>query len=147
VQRDQKRLARRLSESGLTGSKTLNWLDGALLAATVRRQLPALIGGRFVNRAVNVLDIGQPGGGKTHLLPAPGRKLILQHFKRALFRPGFKLTELLAAKRDLGLENELKKLAPFAVLILDDIATRSKAARRWKCSSRCGPSAASGGAS
>jgi DNA replication protein DnaC len=93
-----------------------------LLPATVRRQLPALIEGGFVDRAVNVLAFGLPGRGKTHFLAALGRELILRHSKRVLFRPAFKLVgQLLAAKRDLRLENELKKLDRFDVLILDDI--------------------------
>ena len=122
VERGQKRVARLLSESGLPETKTLSSLDEGLLPATVRRQLPALIEGGFVDRAVNVLAFGLPGRGKTHFLAALGRELILRHSKRVLFRPAFKLVgQLLAAKRDLRLENELKKLDRFDVLILDDI--------------------------
>ena len=41
---------------------------------------------------------------------------------RVLFRPTFKLVgQLLAAKRDLRLESELKKLDRYQVVILDDI--------------------------
>ncbi len=122
VERGQKRVARLLSESGLPETKTLSSLDEALLPAKVRRQLPALIEGGFVDRAVNVLAFGLPGRGKTHFLAALGRELILRHSKRVLFRPAFKLVgQLLAARRDLRLEQELKKLDRFDVLILDDI--------------------------
>jgi hypothetical protein len=63
-----------------------------------------------------------PGRGKTHFLAALGRELILRHSKKVLFRPTFKpVAQLLAAKRDLRLEAELKKLNRFDVLILDDI--------------------------
>jgi DNA replication protein DnaC len=76
----------------------------------VRRQLSALIEGSFVERSVNVLAYGLPGRGKTHFLAALGRELILLHSKRVLFRPAFKLVgQLLAAKRDLRLEQELKQ--------------------------------------
>ena len=75
-----------------------------------------------MERSVNVLAFGLPGRGKTHFLAALGRELILRHSKRVLFRPAFKLVgQLLAAKRDLRLEKELKKLDRFDVLILDDI--------------------------
>jgi DNA replication protein DnaC len=122
VERAQKRTARLLSESGLPETKTLGTLDGALLPAKVRRQLPALMDGGFVDRGDNVLAFGLPGRGKTHFLAALGRELILRHSKRVLFRPAFKLVgQLLAAKRDLRLENELKKLDRYDVLILDDI--------------------------
>ena len=122
LERGQKRTARLLAESGLPETKTLSSLDEALLPAKVRRQLPALIEGSFVERSVNVLAFGLPGRGKTHFLAALGRELILRHSKRVLFRPAFKLVgQLLAAKRDLRLEQELKKLDRYDVLILDDI--------------------------
>jgi DNA replication protein DnaC len=122
VERAQKRTARLLVESGLPETKTLSTLDEALLPAKVRRQLPALIEGGFVDRAVNVLAFGLPGRGKTHFLAALGRELILRHSKKVLFRPTFKLVaQLLAAKRDMRLVSELKKLDRFDVLILDDI--------------------------
>ena len=122
VERGQKRTARLLAESGLPETKTLSSLDEALLPAKVRRQLPALIEGSFVERSINVLAFGLPGRGKTHFLAALGRELIVRHSKRVLFRPAFKLVgQLLAAKRDLRLEQELKKLDRYDVLILDDI--------------------------
>lgn len=122
VERAQKRTVRLLAESGLPEGKTLSSLDDALLPAKVRKQLSGLIDGGFVDRSVNVLAFGLPGRGKTHFLAALGRELILRHSKRVLFRPAFKLVgQLLAAKRDLRLEQELKKLDRFDVLILDDI--------------------------
>ena len=122
AERGERRTARLLAESGLPETKTLGTLDEKLLPAKVRRQLPALMDGGFVDRAVNVLAFGLPGRGKTHFLAALGRELILRHGKRVLFRPAFKLVgKLLAAKRDLRLEAELKKLDRYDVLILDDI--------------------------
>jgi DNA replication protein DnaC len=122
TERAQRRTTRLLGESGLPETKTLSSLDESLLPVKVRRQLPSLIEGGFVDRAVNVLAFGLPGRGKTHFLAALGRELILRHSKRVLFRPAFKLVgQLLAAKRDLRLEAELKKLDRYDVLILDDI--------------------------
>ena len=121
-ERAQRRTTRLLAESGLPETKTLSSLDESLLPVKVRRQLPSLIEGGFADRAVNVLAFGLPGRGKTHFLAALGRELILRHSKRVLFRPAFKLVgQLLAAKRDLRLEAELKKLDRYDVLILDDI--------------------------
>jgi DNA replication protein DnaC len=122
AERGQRRTARLLAESGLPETKTLSSLDESLLPVKVRRALPSLIEGGFADRAVNVLAFGLPGRGKTHFLAALGRELILRHSKRVLFRPAFKLVgQLLAAKRDLRLEAELKKLDRYEVLILDDI--------------------------
>jgi len=120
--REQRRIARLLKESGLPEGKTLGNLDEALLPARVRRQLPGLLDGGFAERATNVIAFGLPGRGKTHFLAAWGRELILRHQLRVLFRPTFKLVaRLLSAKRDLRLEAELKKLDRYEVVILDDI--------------------------
>jgi len=84
--------------------------------------LPALLDGSFVNRGENVLTFGLPGRGKSHFVGAIGRELILRHNKSVLFIPTFKLVEkLLNAKKELNLENALKRLDRFDVVILDDI--------------------------
>ena len=120
--REQRRIGRLLAESGLPEGKTLGNLDEALLPSKIRRQLPALLDGGFVSRSTNILAFGLPGRGKTHFLAALGRELILRQSMRVLFRPTFKLVgQLLAAKRDLRLEAELKKLDRYQVVILDDI--------------------------
>jgi DNA replication protein DnaC len=122
LERGERRTMRLLAESGLPEAKTLSSLDETQLPAKVRRQLPALIEGGFVERAVNVLAFGLPGRGKTHFLAALGRELILRHSQRVLFRPAFKLVgQLLVAKREHRLEAELKRLDRYEVLILDDI--------------------------
>jgi DNA replication protein DnaC len=122
AERAQRRTARLLAESGLPETKTLGTMEESLLPRKVRQQLPMLIEGAFVERGDNVLAFGLPGRGKTHFLAALGRELIVRHGKRVLFRPTFKLVgKLLAAKRDMRLEQELKKLDRFDVLILDDI--------------------------
>ncbi len=75
-----------------------------------------------MGRGENVLTFGLPGRGKSHYVGAIGRELILRHNKSVLFIPTFKLVEkLLVAKRELNIENALKKLDRFDVVILDDI--------------------------
>ncbi len=101
--------------------KTLGALDTSKLPAKVRRQLPALCEGGFIERAENVLAFGLPGRGKTHLLAAIGHELVHRGYA-VLFAPAYKLVQrLLIAKRDLGLERELRRLDAFDAVILDDI--------------------------
>ena len=75
-ERRQRRLQRRRKESGLPASKTLTTLQAARLPEPVRRQLPTLCEGHFVDTAQNVLAFGLPGRGKTHVLCAVGHALI-----------------------------------------------------------------------
>jgi DNA replication protein DnaC len=120
--RRERKVVRLLHESGLPDGKTLGNLDEKLLPPKIRRLLPTLLEGHFVERAENLLAFGLPGRGKTHFLAALGRELILRHRYPVLFIPTFRLVQkLLAAKKELRLENELKRLDRFAAVILDDI--------------------------
>lgn len=120
--RRERKQQRLLRESKLPAGKTLGNLAEAQLPAKVRRQLPTLLEGGFVERAENLLVFGLPGRGKTHFLCALGRELVLRRGYAVYFTPTFKLVQqLLAAKKDLRLEAALKKLDRFEAIILDDL--------------------------
>jgi len=120
--RRERKLERLLRQSGLPSGKTLGNLEEAKIPAKVRRLLPGLLDGGFVERAENVLAFGLPGRGKSHFLAALGKELILRHNYAVLFTPAFKLVQqLLSAKRELRLESALQKLDNYEVVILDDI--------------------------
>ena len=88
----------------------------------VRRQIPVLVEGGFVERADNVLAFGLPGRGKTHLLAAIARELVIQKGYPVLFTSTHRMVEqLLIAKRELQIEKMFKKLDRFEVVVLDDI--------------------------
>lgn len=120
--RRERKLERLLRQSGLPSGKTMGNLEEAKIPAKVRRLLPSLLDGGFVERAENVLAFGLPGRGKSHFLAALGKELILRHNYAVLFTPAFKLVQqLLIAKRELRLESALEKLDNYDVVILDDI--------------------------
>jgi DNA replication protein DnaC len=120
--RRQRRVARLLKQSGLPDGKTLGNLEETALPVKIRRQLPTLLEGGFVERGDNVLAFGLPGRGKSHFVAAVGRELILRHGHTVWFTPTFKLVQqLLIAKKALKLELLLKKLDRYSVVCLDDI--------------------------
>jgi DNA replication protein DnaC len=120
--RRERKMRRLLKESGLPEGKTLGNLDEKLLPTKVRRLLPTLLEGHFVERAENILAFGLPGRGKTHFLAAVSRELVLRHRYPVLFTPTFKLVQqLLAAKKELRLESELKRLDRYPAIVLDDL--------------------------
>ena len=65
--RRERKRERLLGESGLPSGKTLGNLEEGQLPAKVRRQLPTLLEGGFVERAENVLVFGLPGRGQDPL--------------------------------------------------------------------------------
>jgi hypothetical protein len=89
--RRERRVSRLIKQSGLPDGKTLGNLEEAVLPPKIRRLLPTLLDGGFVERAENVLAFGLPGRGKTHFLAAVARELVLRHRYPVLFTPTFKL--------------------------------------------------------
>jgi DNA replication protein DnaC len=119
--RRSRRVDRLLKASGLPREKTLATLELARLPVAVRRQIPVLCEGGFLERGENLLAFGLPGRGKTHLVCALGHELVRCGLA-VLFTPAFRLVQrLLAAKRDLQLEAALRRLDVFDLVILDDI--------------------------
>lgn len=122
TRRAERRRERLLKESKLPDGKTLAALEQERFPLRVRRQLSALLEGRFVEQADNVLAFGLPGRGKTHLCCAVVHELIVAKGYRALFCPAVHLVQqLLVAKRDLRLEAILRKLDGYDIIVLDDI--------------------------
>jgi len=122
AERHERRIQRLLKQSRLPSSKNMETLDRKQLPTKVRRQIPVLLDGGFVERAENVLAFGLPRRGKTHLLAAIARELVVAKGCRVLFTSTHRLVErLLLAKRELGIEKALKKLDRFDVVLLDDL--------------------------
>ncbi len=120
-ERAERRVERLLTNSKLPREKTLGGFDLGRLPAKVRATFANLRDGSFLDGATNVLLFGNPGTGKTHLVCALGQELVRSR-RTVLFTPTFQIVQrLLAAKRDLRLSAELKRLDRFEGLILDDI--------------------------
>ena len=116
-----RRIRRLQKASHLPENKTLETFNQDRLPLQIRRLLPQLCTGEFVDRAENLLVFGLPGRGKTHFAAAVGHELV-KLSRSVLFTPTYRLVDrLLRARRDLELEYELRRLDRFEVLILDDI--------------------------
>ena len=121
-QRRKTRVERLLRESELPLEKSLPNFDVKRLPAKAQRQLRTLLEGDFLNRKENVLVFGRPGSGKSHLLTALAQELILTRERRMHFtKCSMLMQDLLAAKRDLRLSREVKRLGRFEGLIIDDL--------------------------
>ncbi len=120
--RKEMKTARLLKQSKIPPQYTFETLNQKLLSTKIRKIFTSLLKGDFVDTGSNVLAFGLPGRGKSHLLGALGRELILRYGTSIYFTTTFKIVEkLLVAKRNYELETALKKLDKFDVIILDDI--------------------------
>ena len=61
LERGQRRIQKRLKESGLPTGKTSTTLELSRLPEPVRRQLPTLCEGHFVERGHNILAFARAG--------------------------------------------------------------------------------------
>jgi len=119
--RRRRRIERFMKQSQLPPGKTLAQFDQRRLPLRIRRILPQLQRGDFIDQCQNILFFGLPGTGKTHCAAALGHALV-EAGHSVLFTPTFMLVgRLLRAKRDYELERELRRLDKFEVIILDDI--------------------------
>lgn len=121
-QRRKSRVARMLKESQLPLEKSLENFNAKRLPGKAARQLKTLLDGSFLDRKENVLVFGNPGAGKSHLLTALAQELVVVRERKMHFtKCALLMQDLLAAKRELRLSREIKRLARFDGLIIDDL--------------------------
>jgi DNA replication protein DnaC len=120
-QRNERRLARLRRASGLPLEKTFGSLQLDRFPPAIRQQVEHLRRGTFVGEAINVVAVGRPGAGKSHLLAALGHELVRRGSPVLWTSTASLVQRLLAAKRDLRLPQALAQLDRYACLILDDI--------------------------
>jgi len=119
--RRKRKLERLQKRSRLPQEKTLSGFDLTRMPAKIRRMVPELCKGNFVDKAENVLAFGLPGRGKTHLICAIGHELIKKEIPVIFFSTQQLVSQLLRAKRDYELDLAIRKLEKYPVVILDDI--------------------------
>jgi DNA replication protein DnaC len=121
-QRSQRRIQRLIKEARLPRDKLLSDFESYRIAGLAPSLLERLAKGDFMDRCENLLIFGNPGTGKTHLSIGLAREWCLQG-RKVLYTPTARLVqELLKAKQNLLLNEQIKKLDHFEILILDDIS-------------------------
>jgi DNA replication protein DnaC len=111
----------RLRQSRFPWVKTLEQFDFDFQPSLDRRQVRELAGLSFVERAHNVVILGPPGVGKTHLAVALGVKAVEAGFTVLFMTLETLMTRLVKAKHENRLERALKQLTYPKVLIIDEV--------------------------
>lgn len=120
--RRRNRIQNWLRESELPVAKSLASFDLKRMPLKVSRQVRTLLEGTFLDRAENLLIFGNPGSGKSHLLCAIAQELLTARDRKVKYTTCAMLVqELLIAKRDLRLAKEIKKLAKYEALLIDEM--------------------------
>lgn len=119
--REGRGIEARLRQSRFPWIKTLDQYDFAFQPSLDRRQVRELAGLSFIERSQNVVILGPPGVGKTHLAVALGVKAVEAGYSALFLSLEALITKLVRAKHENRLERTLQQLTYPKVLIIDEI--------------------------
>lgn len=125
VQEVQSREARsfdiRMRLAGFPIQKRLEDFDFKFQPSIDKSSVQEIASLRFIHNAENVVFLGPPGVGKTHLAIALGIEAVKAGFRVNFANASVLVERLAKAEKEKKLEEKIRKLSKFNLLIIDEI--------------------------
>jgi len=120
-QREQNQLARRIKQAQFPWPKTLDEFVFSAVPALNKAKILELAQGTFIRERENVILVGNPGVGKTHLASAIARATC-HHGYRVAFRSAVALVnDLMTAHQEHRLNKLFRQFRQFDLLVVDEL--------------------------
>jgi DNA replication protein DnaC len=121
IDREQRAAQRRLKAARFPVAKTLDTFDFKAQPSINKSLVRELMNGEYIDRKENVLLVGNPGTGKSHLATALGYAACAQGHKVRFFTVMGLVTQMLEAREERHLERFLKQIERQRLVILDEL--------------------------
>ena len=121
-QREENQQRRRIAKAGFPLAKSLDTFDFRRLAHVEEALIWQLASGEFVEKKENIILIGNPGTGKTHLAIGLGRRLCARKYNVRFSSAAHLVTELTEARDDYQLSRLSSALKKVDLLIVDELS-------------------------
>lgn len=119
--RRERSVQRRLEEAKFRDPGTLENFDWKFNAATIdRARFEELATGEFVRRGENLVQVGQSGLGKSHLIQAVGKRLCAGGYRVRYITSAELVKDLAASRADDTLAKRLRYYRGFDLVIVDE---------------------------
>jgi DNA replication protein DnaC len=122
TERQTRKVERLIKQAKLPRGKTLEDFNLSKQPSLSPGRLKELAQGDFLDLCENLLIFGIPGAGKTHLSASLAREWCLRGRRVFYTTAAMLVQELLVAKRDLKLNEMIKKLDGYEAIVIDDIS-------------------------
>ncbi|AEA33370.1 IS21-like element helper ATPase IstB [Hippea maritima] len=121
INRQSNSFRKRLTKSKLDTTKTLDSYDFTYQPKLNKKELLDIASCRFIEEKKNIIFMGNPGVGKTHLANAIGLEALKQGYKVLFIHTNDLILKLISARGDGTYTSILNQILSSDLLIIDEV--------------------------